>query len=323
MMKTLLPCLLLLCAGSQAAVLGTENCRVSIPAGAEVPSETAIWNGPCVAGFAEGNGVLTRYVDGKQIGSFQGRMAQGMFAEGYEKLPNGDQYQGQYVQGLREGKGEWVGKYRDNYAGEWRAGERSGWGVANYALGGRYEGPWSGDQPDGKGNIIYAGGKRSAQDVTFPRQPPAPPAARTYKLRDANKDVMPGNFFPMPLALNSEVPYDKSYNELTPEQQQSVRRHYALLHPDDTPPYPEHGNAAIFRWVSQAHQAVVAEGEFAAQVDIDAEGKATSVRVLQTPDAELAKFISAVLMQQKYTPALCAGEPCAMRYPFSVKFTMK
>jgi hypothetical protein len=67
--------------------------------------------------------VLRRFLKREQIGSFEGRMAQGMMAEGYEKLPDGDRYEGQYKDGLRDGKGTWVSDRGNQYVGEWRAGQ--------------------------------------------------------------------------------------------------------------------------------------------------------------------------------------------------------
>jgi hypothetical protein len=111
---------LLASASSHSATLGTENCRVILPASVQVADESAEWQGTCADGYAEGNGVLLRSVKKKQIGSFEGRMARGMMAEGYEEAPDGAKYEGQYQDGLRHGKGVAVYKNGVHYDGTWR-----------------------------------------------------------------------------------------------------------------------------------------------------------------------------------------------------------
>lgn len=318
MMKILLSLLAL--ADIHAAIAGVENCRAILPVSVGIVGETVQWNGPCVNGYAEGVGSLIRLVDGKQVGSFQGRMSEGLMAEGYEKKPDGSQYEGQYKQGLPDGRGEWVGKDYDNYAGEWRNGVKSGWGIANYSLGGRYEGPWDHDQPSGKGKITYAGEKWVETDVSFPSQG-ADAVVEHYALKDPDRSPRLGDLLPPPIAKNSAVPFDKGFAEMTPEHQQLIRSAYPLLHPNDIPPYPLHGRVEIFRWLSQAQKAVLTDGVFYAQVDVDPEGNASKVRIFETPNKELGNFIAAVLLRQKYSPAQCANAPCAMRYPFKVSFT--
>lgn len=311
---------LLLTCGLHTAAALADTCRVILPASVELSGEALQWNGPCEGGYADGIGSLLRILDGKQVGSFQGRMSKGMMSEGYEKMPDGGQYEGHYKDGLREGQGEWVGKNRDNYAGEWRAGQRSGWGVANYSLGGRFEGPWDHDHPSGKGKITYAGGKRLETDVAFPPESTGA-VTRLYSLKNPDWAYRAGDTAPQAIAKSSVVPFDKGFAELTLEQQQLVRRVYPLLHSNDIPPYPLHGKVGIFKWLSQAHGEVRTPGLFYAQVDIDLEGKATSVRILESPDKELGNFIATVLLQQKYSPAQCNGAPCAMRFPFEVMLT--
>jgi hypothetical protein len=311
---------LLLISSVQAATLGAENCRVILPTEVEVANETVSWNGPCVNGYAEGDGKLLRFVKKQQIGSFDGRMAQGMLAEGYEKSPDGWQYEGQYKRGLRQGQGSILFKDGIRYDGEWNAGKREGRGAVTYTLGGRYEGPWTNDQPGGfgDGKITFAGGQRiiSAADYTPPAA--ADGAAEKFKLRE--KDGRSIYRFAVDVAYGTSVPFDKGYAQMTPQQQQQFRANYPLLHQDDVPPYPEKGTAEIFSWLAKAQNNVMAQGDFRAIVDIDATGRATAISIYSSPDQQLTDVIKILLANQKFTPALCDGKPCAMRYPFSVRF---
>jgi hypothetical protein len=46
------------------------------------------------------------------------------------------------------------------------------------------------------------------------------------------------------------------------------------------------------------------------------------VTLFGAPDAAMSRFATQVLMEQKFKPALCAGVPCAMGFPFSVSFSL-
>ncbi|MYM67800.1 hypothetical protein GTP45_13275 [Pseudoduganella sp. FT55W] len=322
MLKKHLPALItLLSIGSaQAATLGADNCRVILPTEVEVANETVTWSGPCVNGYAEGDGKLLRFVKKEQIGSFEGRMAQGMLADGYEKSPEGWQYEGQYKRGLRQGTGSILYKDGIRYDGEWKAGKREGRGAVTYTLGGRYEGPWTNDEPGGfgDGKITFAGNQRTinAADYTPPTR--AEGEAEKFKLheRDSNSIYRFGH----DVAYGTSVPFDKGYAQMTPQQQQQFRASYPLLHHDDVPPYPEKGTAEIFGWLAKAQNNVMAQGDFRAIVDIDATGRATAISIYSSPDQQLTDVIKILLGNQKFTPALCSGKPCAMRYPFNVHF---
>ena len=80
---------------SAAASSGEPDCRVAWSVLAE--SERVVWHGPCADGYASGAGILERFDGAKLIGSLDGRMEQGQPAEGYERLPNGAQYEGRYA----------------------------------------------------------------------------------------------------------------------------------------------------------------------------------------------------------------------------------
>jgi hypothetical protein len=310
---------LLASASSHSATLGTENCRVILPASVQVADESAEWQGTCADGYAEGNGVLLRSVKKKQIGSFEGRMARGMMAEGYEEAPDGAKYEGQYQDGLRHGKGVAVYKNGVHYDGTWRTGKRDGRGVATYPLGARYDGSWQDDQPTRDGKITFAGGQRTGDAKDY--VPPVSPDSNGEKFRIREHNLNSIDRFPSDLAYGNSVPFDKGYTQMTPEQQYRFRTQYDFLYPEDVPPYPEKGTAEIFRWLSKAHANVRAYGDFRAIVNIDASGRAVAINVFSSPDEKITDVIKLLLANQKFTPAQCSGKPCAMPFPFYVSFT--
>jgi len=49
---------------------------------------------------------------------------------------------------------------------------------------------------------------------------------------------------------------------------------------------------------------------------VGADGKARSVRVIGLKDPDMRKFVARVAVTVKYKPAVCAGQPCEMVYPY-------
>ena len=303
---------------AHAATGGAENCRVMTTSGLDVPAEKLMWKGPCLDGYADGDGVLLRTVKGKQIGSFEGRMAQGMMAEGYEKRADGSQYDGQYKGGLRHGKGTWVSNIGNRYDGQWEADKRAGKGVASYATGGTVDGEWLNDAPIATSKVVFAGGRVGTAAEILAKEEKKATGVESFSIRSEEFSF---NRFGDKVATGSAAPFNKGYAEMTPQQQQFIRNDYPLLHPGDVPPYPEKGREQIFRWLSAMHGMVGEEGEFLSMVDVDASGKVTAITVFESPDEKITDLVKRIMFRQIFSPARCNGNPCAMRYPFDVKFT--
>lgn len=73
--------------------------------------------------------------------------------------PNGDAYEGYYVEGVREGSG--IYKYASNgekYEGEWKKNLKDGIGRMRYADGGDYYGFWENGRRHGEGVFTYKNG---------------------------------------------------------------------------------------------------------------------------------------------------------------------
>jgi len=300
-----------------AAIAGEENCRVVIPDMDE--REKVKWTGSCADGYADGNGVLLRYLKKVQIGSFEGRMARGVPVEGYEKLPGGAQYEGRYEGGLRDGAGTFASSYGDIYTGTWKAGARQGKGTITFAMGGEYTGEWAANAPVGTGTIKYAGGQRVEEHAPFPARPVAQQAEERFQLKAAGTRAL-NDFESTKYAPSATLPFDKSYAELTPAQKAIVRRSYALLHPDDEPPYPEHGAKQISEVMHQWQALALVDGSLIFRVLVDSSGHAKSVTFLSSPYPKLNDLIVLLMGRITFKPALCGGVPCEMNYPFCFSF---
>jgi hypothetical protein len=83
---------------------------------------------------------------------------------GIQVWPNGNKYEGQWVNGMREGTGAFyildsaTKKHKKQYHGSWRANFKDGLGVFFYQNGDRYEGSWVHGHRTGKGSHFYASG---------------------------------------------------------------------------------------------------------------------------------------------------------------------
>ena len=110
---------------------------------------------------------------------------------------------------------------------------------------------------------------------------------------------------------------------MTKEEQRVVRYRYKMLHEEDEPPYPANGTVNIFRTISEAQASLLVTGLLDIDVQIDSSGTPTSVTVHSSPSPEMSRVAAFVVMKEKYKPALCAGTPCPMKYPYQIVFGVK
>ena len=115
---------------------------------------------------------------------------------------------------------------------------------------------------------------------------------------------------------NIQLPAEKSYAQLTPEQRRIAKSAYDKMPDADEPPYPLNGLLPILRASEKLQHKLLIRGELSMAATIDAKGNAISVEVFKSPDREMAKAMASVLLLEKYKPALCAGSPCQMQFPF-------
>jgi hypothetical protein len=122
------------------------------------------------------------------------------------------------------------------------------------------------------------------------------------------------------LIMRGALPYDRSYEQLTPEQKAVVRAEYDSVGPNDEPPYPKYGLADVADAVSRMSVRDPIEGEVILTVRVDERGDAKSVSIYKTPDARLSNLIALMVTRSKFKPGLCEGRPCAMDYVFKYYF---
>jgi hypothetical protein len=342
-------------AQSGPVYLGASNCRILDPT--PKIEKTISWTGACKDGYADGAGVLQWIIKGEPGDRYEGTLAKGMpdgpgmfsysnhgsfkgsftagkrQGEGVVTYPNGSKLVAVFDQGIVIGEVDFNFVNGDRYHGEWRNGF-NGKGVMVYALGGSYEGQWLRGRPNGRGAIIYPGGARregefrdgvivgsvganAVADTVIDRAAP-PVTPTTYDVK--RDDPFTGSAIKRTQITGAEVPLDKPYQDLTPEQQAAVKKHYPILQEGDEPPYPLYGPVAMEKALLKAAGKLRVDGELWLYVLIDGDGTPVSVAVLKSPDPELSNFTAAAMMLEKYKPAICAGKPCAMS--FSVNMTV-
>lgn len=75
---------------------------------------------------------------------------------------NGEEYNGQTLNGLRHGKGTYTWRNGNKYEGQWLQDRRHGYGTLYYKNGDKYIGNWINDMKDGRGVMITIEGDQYA-----------------------------------------------------------------------------------------------------------------------------------------------------------------
>jgi hypothetical protein len=136
---------------------------------------------------------------------------------------------------------------------------------------------------------------------------------RTYALR--TNQAFPGSV-DSSFVSRSPYPLSKRYEDFTPEQRKSLRSLYLEMPDSDDPPFPREGMRQIVADIATLIERKALQGTVSIAVAINSRGEATGVKLLEYPDIETAKAIAYILVVAKYRAGTCAGQPCAMEFPF-------
>ena len=119
--------------------------------------------------------------------------------------------------------------------------------------------------------------------------------------------------------ITGNVPFDKTYAQLTPEQRQHVKDNYEAMPADDEPPFPVDGLAPMMKALQKGASLFHVNGTLAMTADIGPDGQPRKIDVLKAPDdPQFRQFAVSLLMITRYKPAVCGGKPCAMGFPLEV-----
>ena len=135
----------------------------------------------------------------------------------------------------------------------------------------------------------------------------------TYGIKEAMSST--GSVIKRDMVTGS-IPFDKRYDQMTPEQRQRVRDHYENMPPGDEPPFPADGLAPLMKALQKAASTFRVSGPLELVADIAPDGTPRKVDVLRAPDdPQFRQVATSLLMGTKYKPALCGGRACAMGFP--------
>lgn len=118
------------------------------------PDLQGLYTGDCMNGRAHGRGRVLAGKPGQ--GSYEGEFRYGFaHGQGRKQFPNGDVYEGQWIDGVMNISGRydfgpgspWHG---DRYEGQWLDGVRQGMGRYTWVFGDVYEGVWEQNLPKGE-----------------------------------------------------------------------------------------------------------------------------------------------------------------------------
>ncbi len=306
------------------------------------PNETVTWSGQCVDGYASGEGVVQWLQNGAPGSRVEGTFVRGRL-EGHGRVSAPDgflRYEGDFVAGEESGSGTLAWRNGDRYAGDFLHGDLTGkgvltrangeryegdfvkgawWGVGTYTHPGgeRYSGEWVNNKRQGRGEIVWGTGAHYSG--LFVDDKPSDPSLIQRESFAITRTVT-GSAIAQSSVWNIEVPVDKSYAEMTPQERRRIKSHYESMSEDDVPPYPLHGIRQIYDAAVKVQTRLRMTGLLSLAVTVNPKGEPVSVDVIKSPDTVVAKAMAQVLMVQKYSPASCAGAPCQMQFPFRIDF---
>jgi hypothetical protein len=137
----------------------------------------------------------------------------------------------------------------------------------------------------------------------------APASSPTFML----KDTFTGSVIGLDV-VSAALPFDKTWAELTPQEQDVVRSDYESMPAQDEPPFPDHGLKRIALPIAKKAEFTHDEGPVIASVTVDAQGKPHDVTVYKSPSREITAVAAAELIDATYKPAVCKGQPCSMAF---------
>lgn len=238
--------------------------------------------------------------------------------------PAGGQYEGDVRMNNLDGVGEYLYVNGDDDKGGFKNGKFDGTGTMTWALGGRYEGGWKNGAPSGPGKIVYAGGtgrEAAVQDWRAPGRVRVAAPDGNYTVQAGFSTI--GTTFRRDVARDVPVPPALGFKQLTPEQQATIVSWYPALAPGDEPPYPAAGPAEFLKAMGRILHKTLAEGDITVYVLVGTDGNARSVRAIGLDDPAVRNAAATVAGLIQYKPAVCAGQPCEMVYPYRLALELE
>jgi hypothetical protein len=119
------------------------------------------------------------------------------------------------------------------------------------------------------------------------------------------------------------LPFNRTYEQLTPEQRALLHGLYESIPPGDEPPFPAEGTKPIHDAMRKAQAKLLVRGELTLIATVEANGEVSSVKAIGSPSPEMTKFAGTILLLTKFKPAVCSGQPCKMDFPLWYEFRVQ
>ena len=123
--------------------------------------------------------------------------------------------------------------------------------------------------------------------------------------------------------FRSPIAVNHTYQQLSIEDRKKLLDYFEKVEPGDEPPFPQLGLRPVLLGIYERPRRVNTTGPLLMIVEVNSQGEATGVQVMQYPSPEIGRYAAAALMLEKYKPALCAGKACKGSFPLSVELTLK
>ena len=119
------------------------------------------------------------------------------------------------------------------------------------------------------------------------------------------------------------LPFNRTYQQLTPEQRAFVHGWYENIAPGDEPPFPAEGTKPIHDAIRKVQARLLVRGELMLIATVEPNGDVSSVKAVGSPSPKMTEFASAIILLTKFKPAICSGRPCRMDFPLCYVFQVE
>lgn len=120
------------------------------------------------------------------------------------------------------------------------------------------------------------------------------------------------------IEATSAIPFNKSYVELSNNQQAIFNAQFQDLSANERPPFPVKGLRSIYRPILDKNKSLEYSGVLSLTILVDEKGRVDNVSVVETTSPELEKFAVEALAGVKFDPAVCDGAACSMEFPVKI-----
>lgn len=167
-------------------------------------------------------------------------------------------------------------------------------------------------------------GPAAAQATSRPPAGLDPATAAAMPRYTLRQDVAPvGSNIPRAVLRDSLLPFNRTWQELTPEQRLVMKSHYESMSEADEPPFPEAGLRVIYQWIDAVARRTGDRGPVIMNLGIDSQGQVASVAVIQSPSKEFTQALARALLEVRFKPAVCDGQACRMDFPVRAELHRK